>query len=133
MKAITATVSFTIKNRFYKEDLDEQLESYKEEIEALLDYDCDVYNPIKEEDTDECVSFSFPVDAYVEIIDEKDQIEGEEKIKEDRSTRNCRLPVSFSVWWMSIQMMPETTWNCFIMHMEIRFMCLTIISHFLSG
>ena len=49
MKAITATVSFTIKNRFYKEDLDEQLESYKEEIEALLDYDCDVYNPIKEE------------------------------------------------------------------------------------
>ena len=81
MKAITATVSFTIKNRFYKEDLDEQLESYKEEIEALLDYDCDVYNPIKEEDTDECVSFSFPVDAYVEIIDEKDQIEGEEKIK----------------------------------------------------
>ena len=52
MKAITATVSFTIKNRFYKEDLDEQLESYKEEIEALLDYDCDVYNPIKEEDTD---------------------------------------------------------------------------------
>ena len=48
MKAITATVSFTIKNRFYKEDLDEQLESYKEEIETLLDYDCDVYNPIKE-------------------------------------------------------------------------------------
>ena len=83
MKAITATVSFTIKNRFYKEDLDEQLESYKEEIETLLDYDCDVYNPIKEEDTDECVSFSFPVDAYVEIIDEKDQIEGEEKIKEE--------------------------------------------------
>ena len=50
MKAITATVSFTIKNRFYKEDLDEQLESYKEEIEALLDYDCDVYEPIKEEE-----------------------------------------------------------------------------------
>ena len=42
-----------------------------------------------------------------------------------------RVPVSFSVWWMPIQMMQETIWSCFIMHMEIRFMCLTIIFHFL--
>ena len=40
---------------------------------------------------------------------------------------------AFTELYMPIQMMQETIWSCFIMHMEIKFMCLTIIFHFLSG
>ena len=56
---------------------------YSDEIEDLLDYDCMVFDPEVISEGEDSVTVSLPVDAYLEIIDEKDQVEGEEEIRKE--------------------------------------------------
>lgn len=81
MKVINATASFKIEAKFSKDNFENDIMDYADEIEDLLDYDCSVLTPEVIDEGKDSVTASIPVEAYIEIIDEKDQVEGEEEIK----------------------------------------------------
>ena len=83
MKVFNAVVSFKIENKFSKENFENEIMDYSDEIEDLLDYDCLVYDPEVISEEEDSVTVSIPVDAYIEIIDEKDQVNGEEEIRKE--------------------------------------------------
>ena len=83
MKVFNAVVSFKIVNKFSKENFENEIMDYSDEIEDLLDYDCMVFDPEVISEGEDSVTVSLPVDAYLEIIDEKDQVEGEEEIRKE--------------------------------------------------
>lgn len=83
MKVINATASFKIEAKFSKDNFENDIMDYADEIEDLLDYDCSVLTPEVIEEGKDSVTASIPVEAYIEIIDEKDQVEGEEEIKKE--------------------------------------------------
>ena len=71
MKVFNAVVSFKIENKFSKENFENEIMDYSDEIEDLLDYDCLVFDPEVISEEEDSVTVSIPVDAYIEIIDEK--------------------------------------------------------------
>ena len=83
MKVINATASFKIEAKFSKDNFENDIMDYADEIEDLLDYDCSVLTPEVIDEGKDSVTASIPVEAYMEIIDEKDQVEGEEEIKKE--------------------------------------------------
>ena len=83
MKVINATASFKIEAKFPKDNFENDIMDYADEIEDLLDYDCSVLTPEVIDEGKDSVTASIPVEAYMEIIDEKDQVEGEEEIKKE--------------------------------------------------
>lgn len=83
MKVINASVSFKIENKFSKEDLENHVYDYSDEIEDLLDYDCTVFDPITVEEGEEEIILSFPVEAYMEIIDENNKLVDEDDVKKE--------------------------------------------------
>ena len=83
MKVINATASFKIEAKFSKDNFENDIMDYADEIEDLLDYDCSVLTPEVIDEGKDSVTASIPVEAYIEIIDEKDQVEGEEEIKKE--------------------------------------------------
>ena len=83
MKVFNAVVSFKIVNKFSKENFENEIMDYSDEIEDLLDYDCLVFDPEVISEEEDSVTVSIPVDAYIEIIDEKDQVNGEEEIRKE--------------------------------------------------
>ena len=83
MKVINATASFKIEAKFLKDNFENDIMDYADEIEDLLDYDCSVLTPEVIDEGKDSVTASIPVEAYMEIIDEKDQVEGEEEIKKE--------------------------------------------------
>ena len=83
MKVFNAVVSFKIVNKFSKENFENEIMDYSDEIEDLLDYDCMVFDPEVISEGEDSVTVSLSVDAYLEIIDEKDQVEGEEEIRKE--------------------------------------------------
>ena len=83
MKVINATASFKIEAKFSKDNFENDIMDYAYEIEDLLDYDCSVLTPEVIDEGKDSVTASIPVEAYMEIIDEKDQVEGEEEIKKE--------------------------------------------------
>ena len=83
MKVINATASFKIEAKFSKDNFENDIMDYADEIEDLLDYDCSVLTPEVIDEGKDSVTASIPVEAYMEIIDEKDQGEGEEEIKKE--------------------------------------------------
>ena len=83
MKVINATASFKIEAKFSKDNFENDIMYYADEIEDLLDYDCSVLTPEVIDEGKDSVTASIPVEAYMEIIDEKDQVEGEEEIKKE--------------------------------------------------
>ena len=83
MKVINATASFKIEAKFSKDNFENDIMDYADEIEDLLDYDCSVLTPEVIDEGKDSVIASIPVEAYMEIIDEKDQVEGEEEIKKE--------------------------------------------------
>ena len=80
MKVFNAVVSFKIVNKFSKENFENEIMDYSDEIEDLLDYDCMVFDPEVISEGEDSVTVSLPVDAY---LDEKDQVEGEEEIRKE--------------------------------------------------
>ena len=83
MKVINATASFKIEAKFSKGNFENDIMDYADEIEDRLDYDCSVLTPEVIDEGKDSVTASIPVEAYMEIIDEKDQVEGEEEIKKE--------------------------------------------------
>ena len=83
MKVINATASFKIEAKFSKDNFENDIMDYADEIEDLLDYDCSVLTPEVIDEGKDSVTASIPVEAYIEIIDEKGQVEGEEEIKKE--------------------------------------------------
>ena len=83
MKVINATASFKIEAKFSKDNFENDIMDYADEIEDRLDYDCSVLTPEVIDEGKDSVTASIPVEAYMEIIDEKDQVEGEEEIKKE--------------------------------------------------
>ena len=83
MKVINATASFKIEAKFSKDNFENDIMDYADEIEDLLDYDCSVLTPEVIDEGKDSVTASIPVEAYIEIIDEKDHVEGEEEIKKE--------------------------------------------------
>ena len=83
MKVINATASFKIEAKFSKDNFENDIMDYADEIEDLLDYDCSVLTPEVIDEGKDSVTASIPVEAYMEIIDEKDKVEGEEEIKKE--------------------------------------------------
>ena len=83
MKVINATASFKIEAKFSKNNFENDIMDYADEIEDLLDYDCSVLTPEVIDEGKDSVTASIPVEASIEIIDEKDQVEGEEEIKKE--------------------------------------------------
>ena len=83
MKVINATASFKIEAKFSKDNFENDIMDYADEIEDLLDYDCSVLTPEVIDEGKDSVTASIPVEAYMEILDEKDQVEGEEEIKKE--------------------------------------------------
>ena len=83
MKVFNAVVSFKIVNKFSKENFENEIMDYSDEIEDLLDYDCMVFDPEVISEGEDSVTVSIPVDAYIEIIDEKDQVNGEEEVRKE--------------------------------------------------
>ena len=83
MKVINATASFKIEAKFSKDNFENDIMDYADEIEDLLDYDCSVLTPEVIDEGKDSVTASIPVEAYMEIIDEKDQVEGEEEIQKE--------------------------------------------------
>ena len=79
MNVINASVSFLITKRFIKEDLDNQIIDYSRDIEDLLDYDCNISEPQIVKEDDDSITLRFPVDAYLEILDENEIITGKEE------------------------------------------------------
>ena len=81
MKTITATIVFKVTDTFAKETAENDSLDYRDEIEELLDYDCDVSDPIVVEEGDQSIKLSFDVNAYLEILDnDGDVIETEEDV-----------------------------------------------------
>ncbi len=83
MKVINAAVSFEITTKLKKDNLDERINDYSEEIEDLLDYDCSVSDPKKIEEDNDSVTLLFPVEAYLEIVDENNALLSEEDEKKE--------------------------------------------------
>ena len=83
MKVINAAVSFEITTKLKKDNLDERINDYSEEIEDLRDYDCSVSDPKKIEEDNDSVTLLFPVEAYLEIVDENNALLSEEDEKKE--------------------------------------------------
>ena len=79
MKTITAQIPFNSRVSFEKENAEELLNQYLNELEELLDYDEDIDSTEAVEEGEKDVTYSVDFTAYVEVVNESDDEEESKK------------------------------------------------------